>query len=312
MLGVPASIFTVLIEVHLRQLHTFVAAADHRHFGSAARALGVQQPTVSRHVRDLEDELGLTLFDRSNGGVRLTNGGEIVLKAVRRVLVALDDAVRAATSSGRARTGTLRLGVLEPPASGLLQRLLAEYRRHSPDVTLTLVESNNVDLQARLAVGGIDAAVMLDETVPQSLDVLPLWRERLIAAVPEAHPLAMVETVTWVALAKETVLVQAWETCSVPRELLVRKMGVTVDFIPQYASQGSVLALVGAGYGVNVVLDMVAGVPVPGVVFRPIAEPDATTGLVVAWAPGGEDPLAGRFVAFLRDEVKRMGARPAA
>lgn len=295
--------------MHLRQLRTFVVAADHRHFGLAARALGVRQPTVSRHVRDLEDELGLTLFDRSNSGVRLTKGGEIVLSAIRRVLVALDDAVRAATSTGRAHTGRLRLGLLEPPASGLLHMLLAEHRRRSPDVALTIVESNNIDLQAKLFDGQLDAALMRDEIIPGSLETLFLWREFLVAALPAMHPLASSSTVTWWELARETVLVQAWETCSVPRELLVRKMGIAVEFEPHYASQQSVLALVGAGYGVAVVLDMVAGVPIPGVAFRPIDEPDASTGLMMTWAPGAEDPLLGRFVAFLRDEVRTMQDR---
>lgn len=275
-------------------------------------ALGVRQPTVSRHVGDLEDKLGVLLFERHAGGVRLTRGGEVVLRPVHRMFLELDEVIRSAAAAGEARAGKLRLGVLEPPASGKLHALLAEHLRRWPDVLLTLVESHHVELRNRLLDRRLDAAIILDETAGPTLATLLLWRERLCAAMPEAHPLASRTAVTWADLARETVLVQAWHDSSVPRELLIAKMGINVRFESHYASQQSVLALVGAGYGVTVVLDMVASAPVPGVEFRPIDEADATTGVVVAWAPGIEDALVGRFVAFLRDEVRTMEDRSTA
>ena len=292
--------------IDLNRLRTFVVAAEHQHFGEAAVALGVRQPTVSRHVGTLEDELGVLLFERHSGGVRLTRAGELVLRSVQRVFLDMEDVMRSAAAAGEARAGALRLGVLEPPASGKLHLLLAEHVRRWPNVLLTLVETHHVELQARLLDRRLDAAIILDETAGPALAILPLWREPLCAAMPKAHPLAARSALTWTELARQTLLVQAWENSSVPRELLIAKMGVNARFESHFASQHSVLALVAAGYGVTVVLDMVAGSPVPGVAFRPIDEPDGTTGVVVAWAPGVEDPLIGRFVAFLRDEVRTM------
>lgn len=300
------------VDINLHRLRTFMVAAEHRHFGGAAIALGVRAATVSRHVGDLEDELGVLLFERHNRGVRLTRAGDRVLPSVQRTFRELEDVIRSAAEAGEARGGLLRLGVLEPPASGMLHHLLAEHRRQWPDVQLTLVESHHVELRNRLLDRRLDVAIILDETAGPALATLPLWREHLCAGLPEAHPLALRSAVTWAELAGETVLVQAWQDSSVPRELLIGKIGINVRFESHYASQQSVLALIGAGYGVTVVLDMVASAPVPGVKFRPIDEADATTGVVVAWAPGIEDALVGRFVSFLRDEVRTMRDRSTA
>lgn len=297
------------VDMDLNRLRTFMVAAEHRHFGEAAIALGVRAATVSRHVGDLEDELGVLLFERNNCGVRLTRAGNRVLPSVHRTFLELEDVIRSAAEAGEARGGVLRLGILEPPASGTLHHLLADHRRRWPDVQLTLIESHHVELRNRLLDRRLDAAIILDETAGPALATLPLWREHLCAGVPEAHPLASRSAVAWAELARETVLVQAWQDSSVPRELLIGKMGINVRFESHYASQHSVLALVGAGYGVTVVLDMVASASVPGVKFRPIDEADATTGVVVAWAPGLEDALVGRFVSFLRDQVRTMKDR---
>lgn len=302
LVGLSRQAELTLLELH--KLQTFVAAAEHGNFGRAAEALGIRQPTVSRHVRDLEEQLAVLLFERHAGGVRLTPAGRAVLASARRALQILGDATHHAACASRAERGELGIGVLQPPVSGPLAALLAAHRRRHRHVDLTLFESHHLELHSRLLSRRLDAAFLIEDALTPDLESMLLWRERLMAAVPADSALAQGRCVTWSQLARETLLVQGWEGCSVPRELVVRKMGVNVRFRQHVASQHSVLGLVGAGYGSSIVMEMLAGASVPGVAFQPIDEPDATTEVHLAWLKGIEEPVLGRFVAFVRDELK--------
>jgi DNA-binding transcriptional LysR family regulator len=176
--------------VELRQLVYFVAVAEHLHFGKAAEALSIGQPAVSQQVARLERTLGTALLDRTPRNVKLTDPGNRFLPRARAVLAAVDQATQSVLDTpGGATSRPLRIGT----CSGLGVRLddfLSAYGRLRPDVP---VELTSVPTRARLervAAGQLDVAFVRGEVAAEGVELVEVWRDRLMAVVPSGHPLA--------------------------------------------------------------------------------------------------------------------------
>jgi len=290
--------------VEIRDLEYLVASAIARNFGRAAESLGLNTSTISRRIGRLEDELGLALFERGYSGVRLTSGGRLVLHHVRRALAELDAVRRSGMQNGSGDVGAINLGVRLPPIGEPITSLLSTWRCNHPNVLLTVFEMNDRDLAAALEERRVDVALMMSHTVWPRAASVPLYRDRLLAALPVGHPVAEEPSVTWDALREEIILVQGWEESQAARELYASFLGSGVRFHTHAASKQSVFALVGAGFGVTLATAGQSEAAFPGVVFKPIDDPDASVQIVLAWLPELEDATVGRFVAFLRDEAR--------
>jgi DNA-binding transcriptional LysR family regulator len=174
-------------DVELRQLVYFTAVAEELNFARAAQRLHIVQPAVSQQIRRLERELGVQLFDRTSRLVRLTASGERLLPEARAVLAATDRTRQVAAEL--ANGGVLRLGT----SQGLGERLpqvLDELARTTPALRVQLV---GAPAQRRLAMvrsGQLDAAFVRAIAQSRELELLPLWDDPLVAALPAAHPLA--------------------------------------------------------------------------------------------------------------------------
>ena len=121
----------------LSEIRFFVAAAENGSLRRAAETLGVGQSCVSRKIMRLEEKLGVSLLERSNTGVRLTNAGQRYLEEVQPALQQLDQARRAAHSAGRADVGSVQIGVLTSLAGGFLRKLIVAYQQEYPQVRIT-------------------------------------------------------------------------------------------------------------------------------------------------------------------------------
>lgn len=176
--------------MNLRDLQYFVAVAEHRHFGKAADACFVSQPTLSTQLRKLEAELGVELVERTPRQVMLTAAGEQVLARARTILREADAIRGIARHAQDPRAGTLRLGAFPTIAPYLLPHVIPHLRRDLPDVELLLVEEKTPVLLEQLRSGWLDAAVLALPVDDDSLEVQPLFREDFVLAVPVTHPLA--------------------------------------------------------------------------------------------------------------------------
>jgi DNA-binding transcriptional LysR family regulator len=288
----------------IRDLKYLTASASAGNFGRAAKALGLNTSTISRRIGQLEDDLGVTLFDRGRSGVRLTAGGQAIMPHVRRALAALDAIERSGLQNGTGGVGHIRLGVRMPPIGEPVGGLLANWRERHPKVALTIIEMNERDIQAALTDHQLGVALMPSHTLwPDAVSQL-LYREKMVAAVPHGHPLAHREALTWASLRDETILVQGWDDSQTAREFYASFMGCGVRFEAHAASKQSVFALVRAGFGITLATMSQAEVAFPGVVYRPILEENAWLRVELVWSPGAENPAVGRFVAFMRDETR--------
>ncbi len=289
--------------MEIRDLMYLEASAATGNFTRAAKSLGINTSTISRRVGRFEDELGLALFERGHGGVRLTSGGKAVLAHIQRALAELDAIRHAGDQNGNGIVGKVRLGVRMPPIGEPLCDLLSGWRAKHPKVGLTIAEMNEWEIQAAVQERRVDVALMTSHTLWPDAVTAPLYRERIVAAIPCEHPLAEQEALDWERLRKETFLVQGWDNSQSAQAFYASFMGCGVKFQCHAASKQSVFALVAAGFGITLATASQAEVVFPGVVYRPIREDNAWVQVELVWCPEAEDPAIGRFVAFMRDEA---------
>jgi len=298
--------------VDIGQLRYFVTAAGHLNFRRAACAMGVQRPTLSRQIRQLEEDLGLSLFERNRDGVQLTAAGRNFLNRAHRVLFELDQAIMAARRTGRAESGPLSLGIMISLASGPLRTFLSTNRKRFSDIELSLLEGSPTDLVAALREHRIDLAIGLSALGSDGIETMCLWLEPVFVAIPEEHPLAVRSSVGWKDLQGNTFMVRSWSSTPTIHDYLVSHLPVDTQFVQHLASREAIFGLVGAGYGITTVSESAIGPSYPGVVFRRIDEPNATIKVTAAWLPDNTNPVRRKFLAMLRDYAKGLGITPPA
>ncbi|HEX7348042.1 MAG TPA: LysR substrate-binding domain-containing protein [Rhodanobacteraceae bacterium] len=176
--------------MNLRDLHYLVALADHKHFGRAAEASFVSQPTLSTQIKKLEDELGVTLVERSPRHVLLTDAGRQIVARARDVLHEIEQIKRIADHDRDPAAGSLRLGIFPTLGPYLLPHVLATIRERFPRLELLLVEEKSPGLLQRLREGKLDVAILALPVHDDSLHAEFLFEEPFLLASPDAHPLA--------------------------------------------------------------------------------------------------------------------------
>ena len=246
----------------LQQLAYFVAVADVRSFTRAADLVGVAQPTLSRQLRALEDELGAPLVDRGGrAGPVLTPAGEAVLPLARRMLADSDSARAAVAEIVGLRSGRVRVGATPSLCIGVLADVLRVFHGQHPRIALELVEDGSPPLVRTLTRGELDIALVIVPSggVDPALHITPLLRERLSVASPAAQPPPSSRgSLTVRELARRQLVVprQGYDI----REVVLGAFA-DADATPRFAVQGgemdAVLRLVEAGTGVAVVPDLV-------------------------------------------------------
>jgi DNA-binding transcriptional LysR family regulator len=288
----------------IRDLEYVMAAAAAGNFSEAARSLGISTSTISRRIGRFEDGLGLAIFERGHRGVRLTTGGRAVLLHARRAAAELEALRLAGQRNGTGAVGEVRLGLRMAPIGEPILYLLAGWRQSCEDVLLTVSEMNERDLAIALEERRLDAALAPAWMVSRRAAALPVYRERLFAALPAQHALVGCERLGWSALAEETILVQGWDESQAERDFLRPFLGAEAELRSHAASKLSILALVAAGFGITMVPQSQAEPSFPGVICQPIDEPEALLQVELAWMPEAEEPALGRFIAFMRDAAR--------
>ncbi|MFT4266717.1 MAG: LysR substrate-binding domain-containing protein [Xenophilus sp.] len=197
----------------LTELKYIVAVARERHFGKAAEACFVSQPTLSVAIKKLEEELEVKLFERSAGEVTVTPLGEQIVQQAQTVL---DQAATIKEIAKRGKdplAGPLNLGVIYTIGPYLLPDLVRQNIARTPQMPLVLQENFTARLLEQLRSGDIDCAVIAEPFPDTGLAVAPLYDEPFLAAVPVSHPLAARESVSSDELKNETMLLLGTGHC---------------------------------------------------------------------------------------------------
>ena len=300
--------------MELHQLRYFVAVAEERHFTKAAQDLHVAQPSVSRAIRVLEEELGAPLFHRMKGNVALTSAGEVLLPWARRVLVDVDGAAGEVRELADLRRGRLAVGATPSLTTTLLPPALARFHQSFPGIALVLHEAGSRDLVRELEQGALDIALVILPVRHDVLETTPLLREELVVAVAPQSPFAARKTVP-IAELKGVPLVMFRDGYDLRAATLAacRRAGFEPVFALEGGEMDGVLRLAAAGVGVAVVPSLVIDPAGPLRAVR-LAEPLTRT---IGFANRRDRRLsrAGReFVETVRALVRGrdwLSARPA-
>lgn len=176
--------------MNLRDLRYLVAVADHRHFGRAAEACYVSQPTLSAQIKKLERELGVQLVERNPRRVMMTAVGEGVVERARTVLREVDGIRDLARGARDPESGTIRIGLFPTLAPYLLPHVVPNLSLRYPDLELLLVELKTDDVLQQLRDGKLDVGILALPVPDEGLHTVDLFTEDFVLAVPAGHPLA--------------------------------------------------------------------------------------------------------------------------
>lgn len=192
--------------MNLRDLHYLVALADYRHFGRAATACFVSQPTLSTQIRKLEDELGVTLVERAPRKMMLTAAGREIVERARRIVSEVEQMKEAARRTRDPEAGSVRLGMFPTLGPYLLPHVMPDLRKRFARLELLLVEEKSPVLLSRLHEGKLDAALLALPLHDDQLHAEFLFEEPFVLAVSERHALAGHASLSMSDLASERLL----------------------------------------------------------------------------------------------------------
>ncbi len=272
-----------------RQLEYFVAVAEHLSFGRAADACHVSQPGLSTQLRQLEDTLGVRLFERDRRRVLLTPAGRSLLARARRVLIDGEALVDAARVFTRPLTGELRLGIIPTVAPYLLPAALPSLHRHYPDLRLLLREDETRVLVSLLAEGRLDLLLLALQADLGDAETMALFDDPFVLAVPAGHRLARRKRVNESDLVGEQVLLLQDGHCLRDQALRVCDHAGATELGDFRATSLTTLAqMVAGGIGVTLLPSMSLAAEVecrPDLVALPFSRPSPRRTIGLAWRP---------------------------
>jgi DNA-binding transcriptional LysR family regulator len=285
--------------MELRQLKYFIATAEELHFRRAAELVHVAQPALSQQIHQLEEEIGVALFERSSRKVSLTPAGQVFYERAKVMVDGAVQAIQDARSVGRGEAGTLRLGFISTAAMAVLPAALRFIQERLPSAAIELRELDpGLQLEA-LRTGQTDLGFTISEVFDEGLAVRALGRERLVAALPDLPRFAGPGPADLAALAAETAIIPNrharrgyYETVTAA----YRDLGVKPARIQCVQMIQTGLVLVGAGLGVALVPESFTRFRLDGVIYRPLAEPAPSVEISAVWRTENGSPLLRTFI----------------
>jgi LysR family hydrogen peroxide-inducible transcriptional activator len=286
--------------MNLQELRYLVAIAEHRHFGRAAEACNVSQPTLSSQIRKLEDELGVTLLERTNKRVDITPVGSQILAHAQQALAHASQMEAVARAARDPLIGALKLGVIPTLAPYLMPLILKPLKQSYPGLNIELWEDQTRSLIEGLRNHRLDAALLATETDAPEITEIVLFDEPLLAALPPRHRLARVPLIDERSLTKELLVLadghclanQALAACGPKHGLGHSHPRTELQGSMQAATLETLVNLVAAGYGATLIPALASGsLARRGIALRPLAGGTSRT-IRLASRPGFPRPQA--------------------
>src|ERR1051326_6035218 len=290
--------------MELRHLRYFVAVAEALNFTKAALQLRLAQPSLTRQIHNLEEEIGVRLLNRTKSHVALTEEGRSFLTDARRVLALADESVLAVQRLSRGEIGQLNLGYLSTFNFYLLPKSLETFRENFPQVTLNLLKMTPGEEFRPLDARKIDLGFVGTRPPHPNKDLQweSLARHKAVVVLPTKHPLARkkqihladLKTMFFVGMSERTHPgFREWlnETC--------RPGGFTPRILQEAEIESALMTFVAEGFGVTIAREEMKSLPHPGVAFRPL-HPAVRTDYHVAWNRNNDSRALQQYLEVLK------------
>jgi DNA-binding transcriptional LysR family regulator len=298
------------MEIH--QLREFAAIAETGSFSKAARRLRIAQPPLSRHIRQLEDELGIKLFVRTATGVQLTREGAMLLHQAHTVL---EDASALLDLATRARAGlasTLRIA-MAPGLCEVVNRIRIHLVKSVPQLSIEGTDMSSAQQYAALRRRLVDVGLLRHLSDDAEIEAEPLFAERFVVLVSETHPLAKKRTLKLKQLAGEPLLLQDREWAALAHDKILSMYaaaGVMPNVATREATPGNQASMLAVASGEAICLSSSGSfsrsyVPLNGLAAIPLDEPNAELYVQVAWRKGETSTVLCDFLKAARQLFHR-------
>lgn len=306
-------------KVELRHIQSFVLLARHGSFSRTAAALGVAQPALSQRMKQLEDELGVELVNRSTRPLRLTQAGATFLVRAERILAEAELAAEEMRGIAQLDRGRVMVGTLPALGALWLPRILGIFRALQPGVQVVVRERNTQELARMVGLGELDLAVLHEvpglyggEGSYPGIEIERLFVEELMVVAALNHPLASRRSVRLGDLADED-----WITVTRGSGLAhtvneaLAEAGIEPRVVATCDSQAVLRAMVAAGVGIAIMSRVPAQHSSPALVAIPIDPPLPAHTTAVAWRADSPFPQAARaLIEVIRQQLDRQTGEP--
>lgn len=293
----------------MRHLRYFIAVAEELHFTKAAARLNISQPPLSRQILELEQELGVTLLNRTRRHIELSNAGHVFLEKARQILRAADSAIVEAQRAQRGEVGRLAVGFFEQTAYTLLPPILRAFQERFPAVEVQLRWFPVVEQVQALMRGEIDIAFVRPVVDLEGIAKEMLLREPFVLAVPGTHAFAMRDIVSIKDCAEERII-NYTQKLAPDYHAGINLACARAGFIPQASLEvGQVytaLGLVSSGVGLAFVPSSVQRLRFDNLVYKPLREKQLQSEAFLAWTHPSPSPLLMEFVESSKQVMKEQ------
>jgi len=292
--------------MELRHLRYFVVLAEQRHFGRAAEILHMAQPPLSQQIKAMEEELQVTLFDRSVRPIDLTPAGKTLLREARQILQQMSRAQAMTKRVGRGQEGSLAIGVTGSAAAEFLPPILEAFYERWPEVTLSLREMSSPAQLLALEKGEIHLGFVRPPILDDTLGIRLVHQEPFLAALPDNHPLAGSAGIRLADLNGAALVIFDRDEAPGFRDLIMH-LCQSAGFFPGRVQEAhqmvTMLALVAARIGVALVPRSARHLTPERVVLRPILDDTPLIELYAAWPRDRHSVLIEELLAVI-DEAR--------
>lgn len=301
--------------MEIAQLQAFLAVAQELHFGRAAERLHIAQPPLSRAIKQLERDLGATLFDRTTRRVRLTTAGEALLGPAHDVLEGCRVARSAVRTAGQGETGRVRLGFAGPSSYLLVSQLSRSVRQRHPGIELTLQSTTYAYEGLRQVMSDeLDLAIVRWDREPPGIAHRVVAIEHYVLVVPSDHRLAGRDWVTMADCRDEAFVSLPADPGSTMRDAFIRTAydaGYAPNIVQVAPDSWTIMAMVAAGVGITFTIDTaLAGVLREGLAVVRLEEGREPTYCRICWRAADENPALREVLRASEEAIPTPSGAP--
>jgi len=285
--------------IDIRHLKYFLRVAKELHFGRAAEMLGVSQSPLSQQIRQLEERLGVRLFDRTTRTVSLTPAGKVLFAKSGAIMAAMDDGIQATRVAGGLSAGQINIGAVQVGLYTFLPEALRTFSERNPSVKLDMQFHTTEDQLELLKNRKIDIAFVRPPRTGTGISFKEVYREGFVAVIPTSSPLADKPDLTFSDLGNEDFITYSSIVGVSYQDVVLqhcRKAGFEPNIVQQVSHTLTIVGFVASGLGIGIVPAWVAFTPMKDIVYRPLPMLPKSVSLVVAWRDDSMNPFIADFV----------------
>jgi len=300
------------MRIDLRHLRAFCAVAEELSFRRASNRIGIAQPALSRTIKQLEEETGVTLFERTTRVTRLTEAGRSFLVRTQQLLEGLDNAVVLAQRVQKGIAGEVRVGFNDFAISGLLPETVRYFRTAYPEVEVHLIDSTSPKMLSMVLDGALELAFHTGPADHSELNHIVVRKERLVCVLPSSHRLATEDSVSVAELADDNFIMGRWETWTIFHRIIrdfCRRHGFQPRIIQEAEHSDGIISLVAAEMGVTLYVDNDWLHVMKGITVKPLRERVPQIETLATWRRDRRDkmPAIDHFLRVTSEVVRRNG-----